>query len=87
MARDSQYEPAQDPIIRSQGLQEGIAQFVIMAGAAGLCYWFAGFEIALLVVSVLGFSLTTMNVNAAATSTNVQIAEIRNKIDYLQGGR
>lgn len=87
MVKRSRYQPAQDPMIKSQGLQEGISQLVVVGSAAGLSYWLWGFEVSLLVILVIGFSLTAMNITAAAVSTNVQIAEVRDLLKDLDRKR
>lgn len=74
----SNYQPIQDPIIRSESRTETIAQGIILGVAVALSYWLLGFEIALLIAVVFGFTLNTMNIMAGAISTNVQIAEVRN---------
>ena len=68
----------QHPIIRKVALPETIFQLFILGGTVAVLEWFGvRFELTLLVLLVLGFTLNTMNVMAATVSQNVHLAEIR----------
>ncbi len=70
--------PVQHPIISRAAIPETIWQFFILGGGVAVLEWFGvRFELTLLVLLVLGFTLNTMNVMAATMSQNVHLAEIR----------
>ncbi len=75
---NSDLRPVQHSIIRQIAIPETIAQFFILGGSVAVLEWFGvRFELTLLVLLVLGFTLNTMNVMAATMSQNVHLAEIR----------
>ncbi len=68
----------QHPIIARSAIPETILQFFILGGGVAVLEWFGvRFELTLLVLLVLGFTLNTMNIMAATVSQNVHLAEIR----------
>ena len=73
--------PVQDPVIKSTALSEMFIQTFILGSVVAVSYWLFGFQVSLLVFLILAFAFHTMNMIAGATSTNVQIAEIR---DWLK---
>ena len=74
----SDLRPVQHPIIARSAILETIWQFFILGGGVAVLEWFGvRFELTLLVLLVLGFTLNTMNVMAATVSQNVHLAEIR----------
>ena len=86
MAEQSNLQPVQDPIIRSHARAETVAQFLILAGTVVFSYWLFDFEKTLLILLVVAFALNTMNVIAGATSTNVQIPEVRDQLKKMRAG-
>ncbi len=71
-------KPVQHPIIWRSTIPETILQFLILGGTVAVLEWFnVRFELTLLLLLVLGFTLNTMNVMAATMSQNVHLAEIR----------
>ena len=76
--RDQNLIQVQHPIIRKAALPETIYQLFILGGAVAVSKWLdLGFELSLLLLLVLGFSLNTLNVMASTMSQNVHLAEIR----------
>ena len=75
----SDYEPVQDPIIRSTARSEMLWQAAILSIITSISFWLFGFQFALLALLIVGFALTTLNIMGAAMSTNVHIAEVRKK--------
>ena len=74
----SDLRAVQHPIIRRSAIPETILQFFILGGSVAVLEWFGvRFELTLLVLLVLGFTLNTLNVMAATMSQNVHLAEIR----------
>ena len=74
----SDLEPVQHPIIARIAGPETILQFFILGGVVAGLEWFGTrFELTLLVLLVLGFTLNTMNVMTATMSQNVHLTEIR----------
>ena len=74
----SDLRPVQHPIILRTAIPETILQFFILGGGVAVLEWFGvRFELTLLVLLVLGFTLNTMNVMTATMSQNVHLAEIR----------
>ncbi len=74
----SDLRPVQHPIILRTAIPETILHFFILGGGVAVLEWFGvRFELTLLVLLVLGFTLNTMNVMAATMSQNVHLAEIR----------
>ncbi len=68
----------QHPIIARSAIPETILQFFILGGVVAVLEWFGvRFELTLLVLLVLGFTLNTMNIMMATMSQNVHLAEIR----------
>ncbi len=59
-------------------MPEMIFQGLFLGGAVAVFKWFdLGFELSLLLLLVLGFSLTTLNIISSTVSQNVHLAEIR----------
>ncbi len=74
----SDLRPVQHPIIPRSAIPETILQFFILGGGVAVLEWFGVcFELTLLVLPVLVFTLNTMNLMAATVSQNVHLAEIR----------
>ncbi len=74
----SDLRPVQHPTIPRIVIPETVLQFFILGGGVAVLEWFGvRFELTLLVLLVLGFTLNTMNVMAATVSQNVHLAEIR----------
>ena len=74
----SDLRPVQHPIIPRSAIPESILQCFILGGGVAVLVWFGvRFELTLLVLLVLGFTLNTMNVMAATASQNMHLAEIR----------
>ena len=74
----SDLRPVQHPIIPRSAIPETILQFFILGGGVAVLEWFGvRFELTLLVLLVLVFTLNTMNLLAATVSQNVHLAEIR----------
>ena len=75
---NSDLRPVQHPIIPRSAIPESILQCFILGGGVAVLVWFGvRFELTLLVLLVLGFTLNTMNVMMATMSQNVHLAEIR----------
>ena len=75
---NSDLRPVQHPIIARSAVPETIWQFFILGGGVAVLEWFGvRFELTLLMLLVLGFTLNTLNVMAATMSQNVHLAEIR----------
>lgn len=71
----------QHPVISRASTPETILQFLFLGGIVAILEWVGvSFEFTLLFLLVLGFTLNTMNVIAAAVSQNVHLAEIRDQI-------
>ncbi len=74
----SDLRPGQHPIIPRSAIPETILQFFILGGGVAILEWFGvRFELTLLVLLVLVFTLNTMYLMAATVSQNVHLAEIR----------
>ena len=70
--------PVQHPIIPRSAIPEAALQFLILGSTVAALEWLdVDFAYTLFALLVLGFSLNTMNVIAAAVSQNVHLAEIR----------
>ncbi len=64
--------------MRTIALTKTILQFFILGGGVAVLEWFGvRFELTLLVLLVLVFTLNKMNLMAATMSQNVHLAEIR----------
>jgi hypothetical protein len=74
----SDLRPVQHPVIARTAIPETILQFFILGGSVAVLEWFGvRFELTLLVLLVLGFTLNTMNIMMATMSQNVHLTEIR----------
>ena len=82
----TELQTVQHPIIWKVALPETIIQLFILGGAVAIFETLSlGFELSLLLLLVIGFSLVTLNVVATTMSQNVHLAEIRDVL--LEQGR
>lgn len=72
------FTPVQDELVGSLAKRETVMQFCILIGAVGLFHWLElGFELSLLLLLVIGFTLNTANQISCAVGHNIHLAEIR----------
>ena len=83
----NRWNKVQDPVIAETSVPEVILQFLAHAVATSLAFWLFGFEIAVLLALLLGFALINLNILAAAMSSNVHLAEIRDFLHSSKGLR
>lgn len=78
-------QQVQHPMIRRTALTEMIMQIFILGGPVAAFQWFnVGFDLSLLLLLDLGFSLNTMNIMGVTMSQNIHLAEM---IDILLRSR
>ena len=71
-------KPVQHPIIEKFAQQEFLLQLILLGGCVAVFQWVGlDFQLSLLILLALGFSLVALNIVSAAISINTHLAEIR----------